>query len=230
MKSLFRVALALCLGFVTVTSAKADVIIDGFGTPLSGGSVASGVLTSSGASVSSGSNSGGDILGNRLASVSSSGSGSSSMQIDSGLKNLILGTTAATTNGTYTLKYNGFGSQNLSAANSVDLNVAFYNNGGAGFITTAKLDWLDTVTGAHTSGLVNIPTTGTLSLPFGGFGRSQVTDLTLTFNLTQGADVTFGNSGVRIPGLEVPEPTSLALFGVIAVGGYVVARRRRQAA
>jgi len=67
-------------------------------------------------------------------------------------------------------------------------------------------------------------------VPTGSFDLSKVTGAILIFEPAGlSAVASFGgNGGFKTNETPVPEPTTLAIFGVMAIGGYAVSRRRRQ--
>jgi len=241
MKSVLKVAFAVCLGLIAVSSARADIILDGFGTPLNPALLAVASAGGGPAFSTGTSQTGSDFLGTRTPTVayaSSTGTlpGNATMQVNGG--SLILGLSSAqqippiNNTGTYTLAYTNFGTLNLSGFTSVDLFVSGFDAGTPPGTVTATVNWTDTSSGAHSASQV-ISGTGAVSVFFGGQDRDQVTSISVVISAPNGGDenLSAANGGIRIRETPVPEPTSIALFGLATIGGgFWAARRRRQVA
>jgi len=227
MKSLLRVALAICIGIGSVNAARADIIVDTLTTGITGGNVTA-LSNSSAFQVDPA----GSFLGQRTTTVSLGVTGNAAdfarASVSGGVASF--GTTIAppgTGTANFSLLYNGFGSLNLTNFTSVDLQTAHDPAG------TASISLF--INGSQVGATQVIPSTagpnfGPTSFALGATPRSNVTSIEFKVVSTNNADAFLGvdNGGIRIR--EAPEPTSIAIFGIFAVGGYVVARRRRQAA
>lgn len=224
-----RNALALLALVAASTPASAAVInLDNFTTAMSGvDAVAPGVLTATGNSKTSGGNVG-THLGTRTVTLSENNVISANSQITG---NFLLGmsTGSGITSATTTLLYNAFGNLNLTANNGISLNVSFFNAGTPAVNPTVTATLTDNG-GDRVLGPIAFNSTGALFIPFGAVDRDVVTAIKLVFNLQNGTDVTIdAKNGVIITETPVPEPMTLAAFGVMTLVGGVYGRRKLKA-
>lgn len=138
-----------------------------------------------------------------------------------------------------TLDYALGGVFDLSTATSFDIDFFALDVGTTGNPTEFTIVLTDgngdTLTATGTSPSI-LPPGGILSFAMGSFvglgDLSNITDISVGFNTNNEVAVDFFVRGIDIPGGSftpqgnTPEPASMALFGLIGLGGVVAARRK----
>lgn len=233
-RACFRLVGQLAVLVLGVTTARADVVIDSFDTvnpwntfntptmpgviqgPLSG----TGILGNRTLSTSAGLNNGGDFIG-----IGTADFGSLSGQ---GIFDVALNASTATS---VTLRYDSFGTLDVSGLAGIGLDILAYNNGS---VTTESIVTLETTSGNLVSSpqvFPNIaPGVQMFLIPFADFtGLGSLTGVTAVIiqfnsNNSSGSDITL--DGVRFA--SVPEPASLAAWGLMATISSVGCSLRRR--
>lgn len=213
---------ALSLGGASVSAAP--VTIDTFDTPAS----AQTFIGPTGAINTS--HSGTGILGTRTLTTSGALALGDVFSIGAGAFSAFTGTSAIETS----LAYSSFGTQNFSGDLGINFHFSFLDAGVSA--TSTEVDVvLTTSTGTLTGSitLADSATAFSATLLFSSFtgpgSLSSVTGITVIFNNggtpNQGTD--FVLDGLSVTS-NVPEPMSVALFGLTALSAVFVVRRKKQ--
>ena len=228
---LFMVVVS-ALAFSAQASA-APIVVDTFDTPVAASTVTSGSLTGAFPSES-----GLGILGTR--DLSYTGTNATTGNTFDSFEGISVGAGFLKV-GTFTsaleiqLDYSGFGTKDVSGANSLDLTfVPVFDLGvGGGFDVNVEL--------TTTTGLLNAtmvppvgfaPSGGTLSIPLASFTGPG------SFSGVQGIQINLNNGGspntssdfslTQIQFSEIPEPATVTLFALCCIGAAIYGRRRLQ--
>lgn len=228
------------LGFATLAALlfapaivdAAPITVDDLKTNFNGGTI---TVNGGGIKTDSPGVSGAGILGTRVGSVNSTdnGSGTSTASFAIGGGTAAIGTNSTVTAATFTLTYT-FSPLNLTNAGSIGITIGNFDqsdlNPGTPNVKVTVVD----PQGTNNLGPQNITGNGAINFALGGLPANQtdgVTQLVFTFTLQgRGQDFTLTSDNGGITIREIPEPASLAVFGLMAVAGGVWYRRRRAAA
>jgi len=233
-RTLIHTLIATFVTFAIVGSASASPLtVDAFTTPISGGGIANFSATGTVTSATTPQDS--SLLGSRVASLTntafSGGSsafvGNSSLSIMSG--SATFGTAGTNITNVGTLAYTLSTPLNLSGYDAM-FTVASFNagNGSPPPPTTVFVTLVDEIGGTQTTSSVLITGTGPLSVPLGNLARSETTSLSFSFTQSNSADITITPLEL-LPPSTVPEPTTWATFGALALFGVFVTRRQLKA-
>jgi hypothetical protein len=130
-----------------------------------------------------------------------------------------------------------FADHTFFAANSLDMTFTIVDGGiGSGNMLDVTFQILDgaVVVGSQNANVPNGAGLIPLSMPFSNFGGgpfNNIDGIRLIFNGNPNVatDFTLGAGGVFLQNGDVPEPATLATFGLVALVGGVVARRKLKA-
>lgn len=229
MKSHWAWSIIAIWGLAVATSARADAVIDDFQTFQSivggpGGGAFGPVSTTVGGA--------GILGGSRTMNLSGNATAGQTVELKSGLGFLFYGT-GPTSNGLGNLLYNGGGAGLgglLAMTQAIDVTLVSLNHGSAQ--TTISITIKDGSISRTVSVALNASTLApqTLTFDFTGLGLdfNNIVSLLLSLDSTtsNGADVLLQNLIARMT--PVPEPTSVATWTVLSLGGVWYVRRVRR--
>lgn len=223
-KALFLFGFAVAsLGAFGQSASAAPMLIDDFSSTVA--------PFSSGSQVT---NLGGGVT--RTITINGSALGLSAVSVNSTVPNALDSFASSLSAFSTVLQYD-FAAQNFLPTDSILLPF-LASNGGTGATTLdLKVELLGGPGGSLNFAIADNASPFNLPISFGAFGPGPfngITGIRFTFNqdLTNATDFTLGgDGGIRITGDPVPEPATLATFGLMGlVGGFVARRKLARAA
>jgi len=225
--------LSLILLFTAGSVQAAPIVVDNLTELFTGGNASGGAQLSADNNNTDVSNTQGpsaNFIGLRTGSVTNTGPGiisSTDMAISAGI--LAFSTGTLSTAGTGYLLYDTTPGVNLAAGGTIDFNFGTFNLGTDLNPLTLSVTLADTSTSQQVFA-PPISSTGLVQIPLSSFNavdKTNIQSIRIDFSTTgRGIDFSLNNQGGGIIIQEIPEPASIALWGVLGIAGAWYARRR----